>query len=311
MENSMAVETIITISGLTKKFKDVTAVNDISLTVRKGTIFAFLGTNGAGKSTTINMLTTVLQPSAGTARVAGYELGKDDANIRQTIGVVFQQSLLDPLLTVRENLRLRAAFYELKDTDKRIAELAKLIGLTDFLDRRYGKLSGGQRRRVDIARALVHKPELLFLDEPTTGLDPKSREDVWKTIMDLQVTTGLTVFLTTHYMEEAERADDVYVISKGVIVAHDTPQALRAKYTTDTLTLVAKNTSTLLAKFDKAKVKATNTNDTIIVHTPSPHAALEILKAYEADIIDFEFRHGNMDDVFLSLTDRAEETESK
>ena len=224
----MAEETIITISGLTKKFKDVTAVNDISLTVRRGTVFAFLGTNGAGKSTTINMLTTVLQPSAGTARVAGYELGKDDANIRETIGVVFQQSLLDPLLTVRENLHLRATFYEVKDTDKRIAELAKLIGLTDFLDRRYGKLSGGQRRRADIARALVHKPKLLFLDEPTTGLDPKSREDVWKTVMDLQATTGLTVFLTTHYMEEAERADDVYVISKGVIVAHDTPQALRA-----------------------------------------------------------------------------------
>lgn len=257
------------------------------------------------------MLTTVLQPSAGTARVAGYELGKDDANIRETIGVVFQQSLLDPLLTVRENLHLRATFYEVKDTDKRIAELAKLIGLTDFLDRRYGKLSGGQRRRADIARALVHKPNLLFLDEPTTGLDPKSREDVWKTVMDLQATTGLTVFLTTHYMEEAERAEDVYVIGKGVIVAHDTPQALRAKYTTDTLTLVAKNTSVLLAKFDKAKVKATNTNDTITVHTTSPHAALELLKAYEADIIDFEFRHGNMDDVFLSLTDRAEETESK
>jgi ABC-type sugar transport system ATPase subunit len=146
MESSMAEENIITISGLTKKFKDVTAVNDISLTVRKGTVFAFLGTNGAGKSTTINMLTTVLQPSAGTARVAGYELGKDDANIRQAIGVIFQQSLLDPLLTVRENLRLRATFYELKDTDKRIAELAKLIGLTDFLDRRYGKLSGGQRQ---------------------------------------------------------------------------------------------------------------------------------------------------------------------
>ena len=129
--------------------------------------------------------------------------------------------------------------------------------------------------------------------------------------MDLQVTTGLTVFLTTHYMEEAERADDVYVISKGVIVAHDTPQALRAKYTTDTLTLVAKIRAHSSPSLTKQKVKATNTNDTIIVHTPSPHAALEILKAYEADIIDFEFRHGNMDDVFLSLTDRAEETESK
>lgn len=190
----MTRESIVTISGLTKKFKDVIAVNDISLSVKKGTVFAFLGTNGAGKSTTINMLTTALQPTAGTAQVAGYTLGKDDSRIRQAIGVVFQQSLLDPLLTVRENLQVRATFYELRDTEKRIAELSKLIGLTDFLDRRYGKLSGGQRRRADIARALIHKPGLLFLDEPTTGLDPKSREDVWKTIIDLRASTGLTVF---------------------------------------------------------------------------------------------------------------------
>lgn len=307
----MTKETIIAISGLTKKFKGIVAVNDISLTVRKGTVFAFLGTNGAGKSTTINMLTTALQPSAGTARVAGYELGKDDANIRQAIGVVFQQSLLDPLLTVRENLRLRATFYELKDTDRRIDELASLIGLTNFLDRRYGKLSGGQRRRADIARALVHKPSLLFLDEPTTGLDPKSREDVWKTVVDLQASTGLTVFLTTHYMEEAERADDVYVIAKGVIVAHDTPQALRATYTTDALTLIAKDSSALLAKLHKVGIDASGSNDTITIHTKSADEALQLLKKYEADITDFEFRHGNMDDVFLSLTDKAEMLEGK
>lgn len=307
----MTRENIITISGLTKKFKDVIAVNDISLSVKEGTVFAFLGTNGAGKSTTINMLTTALQPTAGTAQVAGYTLGKDDSKIRQAIGVVFQQSLLDPLLTVRENLQVRATFYELRDTEKRIAELSKLIGLTDFLDRRYGKLSGGQRRRADIARALIHKPGLLFLDEPTTGLDPKSREDVWKTIIDLQASTGLTVFLTTHYMEEAERADDVYVISKGVVVAHDTPQALRAKYTTDTLTLVAKDNSELLAKLHKAKIDAANNKSVVIIRTKSAHEALQLLKKHEASITDFEFQHGNMDDVFLSLTDRVEEMENE
>lgn len=307
----MTRENIITISGLTKKFKDVIAVNDISLSVKKGTVFAFLGTNGAGKSTTINMLTTALQPTAGTAQVAGYTLGKDDSKIRQAIGVVFQQSLLDPLLTVRENLQVRATFYELRDTEKRIAELSKLIGLTDFLDRRYGKLSGGQRRRADIARALIHKPGLLFLDEPTTGLDPKSREDVWKTIIDLRASTGLTVFLTTHYMEEAERADDVYVISKGVVVAHDTPQALRAKYTTDTLTLVAKDNSELLAKLHKAKIDAANNKNVVIIRTKSAHEALQLLKKHEASITDFEFQHGNMDDVFLSLTDRVEEMENE
>jgi len=307
----MASGDIITVSGLTKKFKDVTAVNKISLTVKKGTVFAFLGTNGAGKSTTINMLTTSLQPTAGTAQVAGYELGKDDAGIRRAIGVVFQQSLLDPLLTVRENLRVRAAFYELKDAGMRITELSKLIGLTDFLDRRYGKLSGGQRRRADIARALIHKPELLFLDEPTTGLDPKSREDVWKTVADLQAKTGLTVFLTTHYMEEAERADDAYVISKGTIVAHDTPQALRAAYTTDVLTLVAKDNKALLAKLRKSKTDAAGSRGTVLVHVASSREALRLLKAHETDITDFEFRHGNMDDVFLSLTRDAESMEGK
>ena len=206
---------------------------------------------------------------------------------------------------MRENLEVRAAFYNLENTSERIAELSELIGLTDFLDRRYGKLSGGQRRRADIARALIHKPELLFLDEPTTGLDPKSREDVWKTIADLQKSTGLTVFLTTHYMEEAERADDVYVISKGAIVAHDTPQTLRTTYTTDTLTLLTGDTEALLSKLRKAKVAVVESKDTLAVRVASAREALQLLKTYEADITDFEFRHGNMDDVFLSLTDEA------
>lgn len=302
----MMEENIIVVEGLTKRFADVTAVNDISMTVTKGTLFAFLGTNGAGKSTTINMLTTSLQPTAGKVWVAGYELGRQDAKIRQSIGVVFQQSLLDPLLTVRENLEVRAAFYELANTGERVAELSELIGLMDFIDRRYGSLSGGQRRRADIARALIHKPKLLFLDEPTTGLDPKSREDVWQTVADLQVKTGMTVFLTTHYMEEAERADNVYVINKGNIVAHDTPQSLRANYTADTLTLVPKNKEAFGAKLRKQKVDVVDEKGALTVRVPSAHEALKLLKRFETDIIDFEFRHGNMDDVFLSLTEKAE-----
>lgn len=166
---------VVTVKGLTKKYKNITAVNNISLSIQKGSIFAFLGTNGAGKSTTINILTTALKPTAGEVEVAGYRLGRDDAKIRQATGVVFQQSLLDPLLTVRENLQVRASFYHIKDFQKKVGELSKLVGLEGFIDRRYGKLSGGQRRRADIARALIHTPEILFLDEPTTGLDPKSR----------------------------------------------------------------------------------------------------------------------------------------
>ena len=294
----------ITTNHLTKKYADVTAVDSISLQVEQGSLVAFLGVNGAGKSTTIAMLTTALQPTSGDVQIAEHTLGKDDAAIREIIGVVFQQSILDPLLTVRENLAVRAAFYQINAVPERIDELARLIGLSDFLDRRYGKLSGGQRRRADIARALIHKPKLLFLDEPTTGLDPKSREDVWKTVSDLQANTGLTVFLTTHYMEEAERADDVYVINKGTIVAHDTPHSLRAQYATDTLTIVSKDITKLQDDLQKAKIHTAVSHDMLIVQVASSGEALRLLKKYEPSISDFEFRQGNMDDVFLTLTDR-------
>lgn len=301
----MAQQYSIVTNHLTKKYAGITAVNDLSLSVEQGSLVAFLGVNGAGKSTTINMLTTALQPTDGNAQIAGYTLGKDDAAIRSVIGVVFQQSLLDPLLSVKENLIVRASFYAIDKPAQRIDELAALIGLTDFLDRKYGKLSGGQRRRADIARALIQKPSILFLDEPTTGLDPKSREGVWKTVANLQKDTGLTVFLTTHYMEEAERADDVYVISKGEIVAHDTPYALRSQYASDTLTLASHDPERLLKKLHNEKLVVSISNGVLVVPVDSSRKALTILKEYESDIIDFEFRHGNMDDVFLNLTDRT------
>lgn len=296
---------IIDVTNLTKSYQDVLAVDSISLKVKKGTLLAFLGTNGAGKSTTINMLTTSLKPTSGEAIIAGFRLGKDDAHIRRSIGVVFQSSLLDPSLSVRENLKVRAAFYKIEDISKRINELAQIIGLTDFLDRKYGKLSGGQRRRADIARALVHTPELLFLDEPTTGLDPKSREDVWAAITDLQKKTGLTVFLTTHYMEEAEQADDVYVINKGVIIAHDTPQILRARYSADTLRIVAKHPIVLAEELQEGLEIVSTKDSEVNIRTDSSQSALKLLKKYETEIIDFEFRHGTMDDVFLTLTNEG------
>lgn len=299
----MATRYSIVTDSLTKKYADTTAVDGISLSVEQGSLVAFLGVNGAGKSTTINMLTTALQPSSGSARVAGHVLGEEDSAIRSAIGVVFQQSLLDPLLSVRENLRVRASFYAIDAADQRIEELAVRIGLTDFLDRKYGTLSGGQRRRVDIARALIQKPRILFLDEPTTGLDPKSREAVWKTVVSLQKDTGLTVFLTTHYMEEAERADDVYVISKGQIIAHDTPYALRARYASDTLTLTSHDLDGLSKKLHKEHVAYKSSPGVLVVTVESWRSALAILVKHESDITDFEFRHGNMDDVFLHLTD--------
>src|SRR4051794_25444366 len=237
----------IMVSGLIKRYRGVTAVDGISFDVDDGQVFAFLGTNGAGKSTTIGCLTTTLALDGGTIRIAGHDVVSDGEKVRETVGVVFQDSLLDPMLTVRENLALRASFAHLNrhDTGRRITALAELIQLEDFLNKRYGQLSGGQRRRVDIARALLHEPRILFLDEPTAGLDPASRAVVWRTIQELRRTSGLTVFLTTHYMEETEEADRVCIIDQGRIVADGTPAELRAAHSRSVLTVTSDDPSAL------------------------------------------------------------------
>ncbi|HYG83664.1 MAG TPA: ABC transporter ATP-binding protein [Verrucomicrobiae bacterium] len=297
----------IIVSNLVKKYGQYTAVNNISFTVKKGSIFAFLGTNGAGKTTTISCLTTALAPTSGEVTVAGHVLGQENDAIRRAIGVVFQYSVLDPLLSVLENLQSRAALYKLsqKYTTERINELAERIGLTDFLKKPYGTLSGGQKRRVDIARALLHNPQILFLDEPTAGLDPQSREAVWRTIYELQTQTGLTVFLTTHYMEETERANDVYVIHKGSIIAHGTPQALRAQFTRNQLRLKG-DTDRLVPVLRAAGYELQQKDDLLIIHPPDSATALNLLKANEALIVDFEFLHGTMDDMFLTLAQNGQ-----
>lgn len=306
------MEPAINVSHLVKKYGDFTAVNDISFAVPAGSVFAFLGTNGAGKTTTIGCLTTTNEITSGSVTINGRRVGRDDAAIRHDIGVVFQQSLLDPLLTVRENLESRARFYKLgAQIQPRIAELAKLISLESILDQRYGRLSGGQKRRADIARALLHNPRILFLDEPTAGLDPKSREQVWQTIDDLQKRIGLTVFLTTHYMEETERADMVYVIDVGNIIAHGTPAELRAAHSHDELLLVAPHAAaaTAIAKALTKQTYAYNKKGKELrVAVDSSRTALALLKEHEAHIQDFEFRHGSMDDVFLQLTDSTSQT---
>ena len=302
------MSTAIEVRKLHKQYAKVNAVNDISFEVKRGSVFAFLGTNGAGKSTTISCLTTTTAPSGGEIVINGKTIGKDDDRIREDIGVVFQSSLLDPTLTVRENLEYRATFYGLgKKSNERIKELSGLIDLKSFIDRRYGTLSGGQKRRVDIARALLHSPSILFLDEPTAGLDPKSREQVWQTIFQLKSSTGLTVFLTTHYMEETERADDVYVINKGKKIASGTPQMLRANFSQNELRVIASDNRRLQKLLNIDGVPHEVHQDTCIIRTPDSATAFRILKKYEGEYIDFEFRHGNMDDVFLALTESMKE----
>lgn len=220
---------IIEVKNLVKNYKDVHAVNDISFTVEEGSFFAFLGINGAGKSTTINILCTVLEKTSGNVKIGGYDLDKEKNKIKELIGIVFQGSVLDKQLTVKENLESRASYYGLnkKEIAKRIESLTQTFDLSEILKRKYGTLSGGQRRRVDIARALINRPKLLFLDEPTTGLDPKTRLQVWEIIHNLRKETGLTVFLTTHYMEETVDCDNVVIIDSGKIVADDSPHNLK------------------------------------------------------------------------------------
>lgn len=278
---------IIEVNHLEKSYGSVKAVDDISFYVEKGGLFAFLGPNGAGKSTTINIICTFLKPDSGSIMVDGFELGREDQRIREQIGIVFQNSLLDDLLTVEENLMIRGSFYNLsgkrlKEAVDRAAETTELRG---FLKRPYGKLSGGQRRRADIARALIHTPQILFLDEPTTGLDPQSRRSIWDTIKRLQSEEDMTVFLTTHYMEEAEEADYCIVIDDGMIAAKGTPMELKSQYAKDKMHIQLKG------KEHSMNFKLESTVD-----------ALQILDEYKDQISEFTVEKGSMDDVFIGIT---------
>lgn len=295
---------MIRVSHLRKTYGRLVAVDDVSFEVSAGALFAFLGANGAGKSTTIGCITTTVGLTSGTVEVAGLDVTSEAHQVRQRIGAVFQSSLLDPLLTVEENLAVRAGFYGLdrRATKDRIGKLTKLIGLEGIRTRRYGLLSGGQKRRADIARALVHRPSVLFLDEPTAGLDPQSREQIWAAIEGLRTEDGTTVFLTTHYMEETERADQVCIIDRGQIVAEGTPGALRARYSKSTLTVRSQNTeeTARAAREQGLEVDVNQGTGQLTLFVDSAAQALEFLRAHAVD--DFEFRHGTMDDVFLTVT---------
>ena len=298
------MEHIIEVSGLQKSYGSVHAVKGLDFYVESGKIFAFLGPNGAGKSTTIDIICTFLQSDAGKVVVDGNVLGKDDNAIRSSIGAVFQDGLLDPLLTVRENLSIRAGFYGVrgKKLDKVLADVAKRVGITEILNRPYGKLSGGQRRRCDIARALVNTPKILFLDEPTTGLDPQTRKSVWETITSLQRETGMTIFLTTHYMEEAAEADYVIVIDNGSIVAKGTPSDLKERYTSDKVTLVTKEPEALAAQLAADGLAASVVANRVAVPIPNTLAALPLLERYKDAFTGFTVTTGTMDEAFIAIT---------
>lgn len=306
------MNTIIKVQNLSKKYDDFEAVKDISFEVESGSLFAFLGPNGAGKSTTIDILATLITKNQGTIIINDHQLGKNDQEIRKDIGVVFQKSVLDDLLTVKENLETRGSFYNLKGTElkERIKEASKITQCDDFLNRPYGKLSGGQKRRADIARALINKPKILFLDEPTTGLDPQTRISVWNTIKTMQKESNMTVFLTTHYMEEAANADKITVINNGQIVAEGTPLELKQKYTKDILKIY--NTDPNIINYlNKKAIPHTITKDKIQIEIETTNQAINILQDLKESITSFEMIHGNMDDVFINIIGKEKEDKDK
>ena len=290
------------IKNLQKSYGSIHAVKDISFQVQANSFTAFLGKNGAGKSTTINILATLLAKDSGTIKVFDYEVGIDDQKIRPLIGVVFQQNMLDNDLTVYENLRIRSALYHLSkiDFEQRLSELTQALNIGDFLHQKYGKLSGGQRRKADIARALLNRPMLLILDEPTTGLDPKSRKEIWDFINLLRKNQQLTILLTTHYLDEVYDADHVIVIDEGRIVDQDSSSALRAKYTKTKLLI--RPIQPLSANFNFFNHPYTIIADRYQIILDNPFDALPFIEVNRPYLQSFEVLQGTMDDVFLSLT---------
>ncbi len=296
----MNMQNIIEINNLDKSFQDVHAVNDLSLRVKEGELFAFLGVNGAGKSTTISIMCGMLAKDGGKVFIDGKDVDKDMREITKELGVVFQNTVLDAKLSVKDNLTSRAALYGItgKEAKQRIAHLAELLEFKDILNRTFGKLSGGQKRRVDVARALLNNPKILILDEPTTGLDPEARKALWSVVTTLRKNQNMTVFLTTHYMEEASDADYVVILDSGKISAEGTPLELKNNYTGDFVTIY---------NVDEDKIKALglpyeNIRDAVRIAVKNTEEARDLIVKHPDLFTDFEITKGKMDDVFLAVT---------
>ena len=279
----MLIETF----DLTKKYGKKLALNKVNLQVDRGQLVAYLGTNGAGKSTTINILTGLLTPTSGTITYA--------PNLK--IGIVFQNSVLDNVLTVKDNLYLRAQMYH-NVSREWLETLIELIGLRNFLNQKYGTLSGGQRRRVDIARALIDHPDILFLDEPTTGLDLQTRIVIWNLLQKLQKEQGLTIFLTTHYLEEAENSDQMYILENGNVLANGSASEIKEKYAPNKLKLTLKRDQKIKTDY---KIFPTQ-GDQVEIHGLNSQEVIDFLHDNESKIISFEYQKGSIDDAFIKIT---------
>jgi len=300
------MKNIIEVHNFTKKYGDFTAVNDISFGVKEGTIFAFLGPNGAGKSTTINTLCTILEKTAGEMTINGHDVSEQKDLVRKDIGIVFQESTLDERLTVEENLRFHCDFYKVpkENISERINFVLDLVELGNRKTAKVASLSGGMKRRVEIARALVHFPKVLFLDEPTAGLDPQTRANVWEYIQKLQKEKHITIFLTTHYMDEAEICSDIAIMDHGKIIAFDTPENLKKQFTDIRIQIESRNPEKIenFFRLIKREISYERNNEYFTIRTQDPSKALELLSYCKENISDFEVRKGTLNEVFLAIT---------
>lgn len=294
------MKNVIEIQHLSKSFGDIHAVQDLSFRVKEGELFAFLGINGAGKSTTISILCGQLPKDSGTVTIDGADLDRNIDTVKQNLGVVFQNSVLDKALSVRDNLKSRAALYGITGAafEARLQELAVLLDFSNLLKRTVGKLSGGQRRRIDIARALLHSPKILILDEPTTGLDPQTRKLLWDAVTQLRTEKRMTVFLTTHYMEEAADADYVIILDSGKIAAEGTPLQLKNAYTGDFITLYG----AAATQVQSLGVPYEVLHGAYRLAIPDTQTATRLITAHPELFTDYEIVKGKMDDVFLAVT---------
>lgn len=294
----------IEVKNFTKKFGDFVAVDNISFEVEEGSIFGFLGPNGAGKSTTINTLCTIQEKTSGDMKINGLDVSTQMAQVRNNIGIVFQEPTLDEKLTIEENLKLHCDFYNVpkKEVKSRIDFVLDLVDLEQRRNSPVKNLSGGMKRRAEIARGLVHFPKVLFLDEPTTGLDPQTRSNVWEYIYKLQKEKKITIFLTTHYMEEAEICNKIAIIDKGKIIAFDTPFNLKKQYTSTVMRLESDQPEMIVGFLDQHHMKYKKDNDFVMVNINDYDDFLKILSANKQYIKDLEVKKGSLNDVFLNIT---------
>lgn len=300
----MELDHIIEVHDFVKQYGKFTAVNEISFTVESGSIFAFLGPNGAGKSTTINILCTILEQTSGTATIDGKSVCHDKDAVRNIIGVVFQEATLDINMTVEENLVMHCYFYGLPKSvfKERIDFVLSLVDLLDWKKAPASSLSGGMRRRVELARSLLHFPKVLFLDEPTTGLDPQTRARIWEYLTKLQREKGITIFLTTHYMDEAEICDKVAVMDHGRIIAFDTPASLKQQYTMDKAYITSVDPEDLGDLLARYELNSRQEGNGYVAELDDLAAFMQLISEHRTSIIDLEIRKGTLNDVFLVIT---------